>query len=65
MSQPPILETVDVVKSFGALMVTDRVSLSVYPGEMHALIGPNGAGKSTLINQITGELEVNSGSIFF
>lgn len=65
MSQAPILETVDIVKSFGALMVTDRVSLSVYPGEMHALIGPNGAGKSTLINQITGELEVNSGSIFF
>ena len=43
MSQAPILETVDIVKSFGALMVTDRVSLSVYPGEMHALIGPNGA----------------------
>ena len=31
----------------------------------HALIGPNGAGKSTLINQITGELEADSGSIYF
>jgi branched-chain amino acid transport system ATP-binding protein len=65
MSPSPILETVDIVKSFGALMVTDRVSLSVYSGELHALIGPNGAGKSTLINQITGELEVNSGLIYF
>ncbi len=65
MRQGPILETVELVKSFGALMVTDRVSLSVYPGELHALIGPNGAGKSTLINQITGELDVNSGSVLF
>ena len=29
------------------------------------MIGPNGAGKSTLINQITGELEADSGSIYF
>jgi branched-chain amino acid transport system ATP-binding protein len=65
MTQGPILETVEIVKTFGALMVTDRVSLSVYPGELHALIGPNGAGKSTLINQITGELDVNSGSVLF
>jgi len=65
MKPLPLLETVNIVKTFGALVVTDQVSLSVYPGELHALIGPNGAGKSTLINQITGELEVNSGEIFF
>jgi len=65
MSTKPILEIVDLCKSFGALVVTDRVSLNVFPGELHALIGPNGAGKSTLINQITGELEADSGSIYF
>lgn len=65
MSAKPILEAVDLVKSFGALVVTDRVSLTVFPGELHALIGPNGAGKSTLINQLTGELEADAGSIFF
>lgn len=65
MSTKPILEVVDLCKSFGALVVTDRVSLNVFPGELHALIGPNGAGKSTLINQITGELEADSGSIYF
>ena len=65
MSAKPILEVVELVKSFGALVVTDRVSLTIVPGELHALIGPNGAGKSTLINQITGELEVDAGSIYF
>ena len=65
MSTKPILEVVDLCKSFGALVVTDRVSLNVFPGELHALIGPYGAGKSTLINQITGELEADSGSIYF
>ena len=65
MSTKPILEIVDLCKSFGALVVTDLVSLNVFPGELHALIGPNGAGKSTLINQITGELEADSGSIYF
>ena len=65
MSTKPILEVVDLCKSFGALVVTDRVSLNIFPGELHALIGPNGAGKSTLINQITGELEADSGSIYF
>lgn len=50
-------------KSFGALKVTDNVSLTVRPGEVHALIGPNGAGKSTLIGQISGELRSDSGEI--
>jgi branched-chain amino acid transport system ATP-binding protein len=52
-----------LTKSFGALTVTDEVSLTVLAGETHALIGPNGAGKTTLIAQITGELAADSGRI--
>jgi branched-chain amino acid transport system ATP-binding protein len=52
-------------KAFGALVVTDEVSLEVQPGEIHALIGPNGAGKSCLIGQITGELALDGGEIHF
>jgi branched-chain amino acid transport system ATP-binding protein len=52
-------------KSFGALKATDDVSLSLRPGEIHALIGPNGAGKSTLIKQIAGGMRSDSGSVHF
>lgn len=61
----PILEIRDLRKTFGALKATDRVSLELRPGEIHALIGPNGAGKSTLIHQISGSLRPDSGSIRF
>jgi branched-chain amino acid transport system ATP-binding protein len=45
--------------------VTDKVSLDVCEGELHAIIGPNGAGKTTLINQLSGELRSDSGRIRF
>lgn len=50
-------------KSFGALVATDDVSLSLGDGEIHALIGPNGAGKSTLIGQIAGWITPDAGQI--
>ncbi len=52
-------------KNFGGLTVTDRVSLSLVPGELHALIGPNGAGKTTLVNQLAGEIAPSAGTILF
>ncbi|MFN3670738.1 MAG: ABC transporter ATP-binding protein [Bosea sp. (in: a-proteobacteria)] len=61
----PVLALIGLNKAFGALTVTDRVSLSVQPGELHALIGPNGAGKTTLVHQISGVLRPDSGQILF
>jgi branched-chain amino acid transport system ATP-binding protein len=61
----PLLEVRNARKRFGALAVTDDVSLTVLPGETHALIGPNGAGKSCLIGEITGELALDGGEIHF
>lgn len=58
-----VLKVSNLVKRFGGLLATDNVSLTVEPGEIHALIGPNGAGKSTLINQLCGELAPDSGRI--
>ncbi|MCB5175760.1 MULTISPECIES: ABC transporter ATP-binding protein [Microvirga] len=52
-------------KNYGALAVTDDVSLAVERGELHAIIGPNGAGKTTLIHQVSGMLGSNSGQILF
>ncbi len=62
---PPMLRLENLCKSFGALVVTDDVTLDVAVGELHAVIGPNGAGKTTLINQVSGLIAPDSGRILF
>ena len=59
----PVLSIQGISKSFGALQVSNDVTLDVRPGEIHALIGPNGAGKSSLIQQIAGELQADAGKV--
>ncbi len=59
----PVLATCKLCKSFGALVATDDVSITLNPGEIHAIIGPNGAGKSTLIAQICGSLRPDAGTV--
>jgi len=60
-----LLRTEGLTKRYGGLVVTDAVALDIEEGELHAVIGPNGAGKTTLINQLSGELASNSGSVWF
>ena len=60
-----ILTLNNVSKSFGALKVTDGVTLSVTEGEVLGILGPNGAGKTTLFNLISGDLKVDSGEVLF
>ena len=52
-----VLRTDHLCRSFGSLVVTNDVNLTVEAGERHVIIGPNGAGKTSLINQIGGQLE--------
>jgi len=59
----PMLHIEHLKKNYGALAVTDDVSLAVAPNELHAIIGPNGAGKTTLIHQISGALAPDHGRI--
>jgi branched-chain amino acid transport system ATP-binding protein len=60
-----MLRTESLVKRFGGILVSDAISIDIAPGELHAIIGPNGAGKTTLINQLSGEMASNSGSVWF
>ena len=59
----PLLATLTVSRSFGALSALNRVSFEVAPRERRAIIGPNGAGKTTLFNLITGDLPADAGKI--
>jgi len=59
----PLLELQAVSKSFGALVVADKVDLRLATGEALGIIGPNGAGKSTLFNLVAGLLRPASGVI--
>lgn len=59
----PALETRNLCKSFGALVVAENISFRLEVGARHALIGPNGAGKTTFINMLTGLLAPTSGQV--
>jgi branched-chain amino acid transport system ATP-binding protein len=59
----PLLTLHAVSKSYGALKVTDGISLSVAAGETLGVLGPNGAGKTTLFNLISGDVRCDTGRV--
>jgi len=63
--QTELLTMTDVTKSFVGVQALSGASLSVAPGEVHALVGQNGAGKSTLIKILTGAYRRGGGSVRF
>lgn len=59
----PLLVVSHISKSFGGVKALTDASLSLFPGEIHALLGENGAGKSTLLKTLAGVHTADSGSI--
>jgi ABC-2 type transport system ATP-binding protein len=58
-----LLETRDLVKTFGSRRAVDGLDLEVRAGEMIGLVGPDGAGKTTAIRLLCGALSPDSGFI--
>jgi rhamnose transport system ATP-binding protein len=58
-----LLELLDATKSFGAVHALVDGSITLYPGEAHALLGENGAGKSTMVKILAGVHQPDSGRL--
>jgi ABC-type polar amino acid transport system ATPase subunit len=59
----PIIEMLDVCKSFGQTQVLNNINLAIDEGEVVVIIGPSGSGKSTLIRCINCLEMISSGTL--
>src|SRR5215510_2663881 len=59
----PILQTMDLTKSFGMVMAADAINVRITQGELVGIVGANGSGKTTFLNLITGYLRPDHGRI--
>ncbi len=59
----PVIEAVDLVKTYGETAAVDGISFYVAPGESFGLLGPNGAGKSTTMRMVGAVSTRTSGTL--
>lgn len=58
----PVLDIIDLSKTYPGQVALDHASLQILPGEVHALVGQNGSGKSTLIKLLGGYVQADHGA---
>ncbi len=63
MSDEPIIEVTDLVRTFGVRTVLSGISFKVMKGDTLIIMGGSGCGKSTLLRHIIGSMRPTSGSV--
>jgi phospholipid/cholesterol/gamma-HCH transport system ATP-binding protein len=63
MDRQPVIQVIDLYKSFGDLQVLKGVDLTVYKGETLVILGRSGCGKSVLLRHMIGLMKPDSGEI--
>jgi branched-chain amino acid transport system ATP-binding protein len=60
-----LLQLEGVSKSFGQVVVADKVTFQLEEGAAVGVIGPNGAGKSSMFGLISGDIKADAGRLTF
>ena len=63
MEKHPVIEVVELRKSFGGNEVLKGINLTIYKGETVVVLGRSGCGKSVLLRHMIGLMKPDSGKI--
>jgi polar amino acid transport system ATP-binding protein len=64
LTRPPMVQAINVHKSFGHVEVLRGIDLEVGQGEVMTLLGPSGSGKSTFLRLINHLETLNAGRLY-
>ncbi len=62
MSKEPVIEAIELTKTYNGLKAVDKLNLRIEEGEIFGFLGPNGSGKTTSILMMLGLTEPTSGT---
>jgi len=63
MSKKLLIQAQHLHRYYGKYHAVNKISVTLYKGEILGLLGQNGAGKSTIMQLLTGNIMPNSGTI--